>query len=59
MCHGDDFTCVGEDEDLKWLAEEMRKWFEIKVRAVLGPEAKDDKGVVILGRVVRWKDWGI
>ena len=59
VCHGDDFTCVGDDEDLQWLAEEMKKWFEIKVRAVLGPDAGDDKEVVILGRVVRWKEWGI
>ena len=37
----------------------MRKWFEIRIRAVLGPEEKDDKDVVILGRVVRWKEWGV
>ena len=59
VCHGDDFTVVGEDGGLRWLAEEMGRWFEIKVRAVLGPEARDDKEVIILGRVVRWKEWGI
>ena len=59
VCHGDDFTCVGEEEELNWLATEMKKWFELKVRGVLGPEAKDDKEVVILGRTVRWKEWGI
>ena len=32
----------------------MKSWFEIKVRAMLGPEEKDDKEVVLLGRVVRW-----
>eukprot|EP00973_Karenia_brevis_P066815 9287883-Karenia_brevis.AAC.1 len=32
----------------------MESWFEIKVRAILGPEEQDDKEVVILGRVVRW-----
>eukprot|EP00973_Karenia_brevis_P077267 10732734-Karenia_brevis.AAC.1 len=37
----------------------MESWFEIKVRAVLGPEPKDDKAVTILGRIVRWNDEGI
>eukprot|EP00973_Karenia_brevis_P071705 9963982-Karenia_brevis.AAC.1 len=37
----------------------MESWFEIKVRAVLGPEEKDDKEVTILGRFVRWTDEGI
>ena len=37
----------------------MQNWFEIKVRAKLGPEDTDDKEVTILGRTVRWKDWGI
>eukprot|EP00973_Karenia_brevis_P088374 12254077-Karenia_brevis.AAC.1 len=37
----------------------MESWFEIKVRAVLGPEPKDDKEVTILGRIVRWKEEGI
>eukprot|EP00973_Karenia_brevis_P084068 11664326-Karenia_brevis.AAC.1 len=34
----------------------MRSWFEIKVRAILGPEEHDDKEVVILGRLVTWKE---
>ena len=37
----------------------MKTWFEIKVRAVLGPGVGDDKEVVILGWVIRWKPWGI
>lgn len=59
VCQGDDFTLVGEEADLRWIAKMMKSWFEIKVRAMLGPEARDDKEVVILRRVVRWKDWGI
>ena len=50
---------MGEEEELNWLATETKKWFELKVRGVLGPEAKDDKEVVILGRTVTWKEWGI
>eukprot|EP00973_Karenia_brevis_P029714 4099760-Karenia_brevis.AAC.1 len=37
----------------------MESWFEIKVRAVFGPEEKDDKEVTILGRLVRWTLEGI
>ena len=37
----------------------MKSWFEIKVRGVLGPDLNDDKEVVILGRTVRLKSWGI
>ena len=37
----------------------MKSWFEVKVRARLGPEPSDDKEIVVLGRVVSWKDEGI
>eukprot|EP00973_Karenia_brevis_P014701 2006254-Karenia_brevis.AAC.1 len=37
----------------------MESWFEIKVKAVLRPEEKDDKEVTIFGRLVRWTDEGI
>eukprot|EP00973_Karenia_brevis_P039436 5445121-Karenia_brevis.AAC.1 len=37
----------------------MESWFEIKVRAILGPEEKEDEEVVIVGRVVRWLKDGI
>eukprot|EP00973_Karenia_brevis_P059194 8241984-Karenia_brevis.AAC.1 len=37
----------------------MMSWFEMKVRAVLGPEESDDKEVTILGRLVRWTKEGI
>ena len=52
---GDDFTFLGRDRDLKEAAEQMKKWYEIKVRAMLGPEAGDDKDVRILGRVLKWE----
>ena len=40
-------------------AKLMQSWFEIKVRGILGPDDKDCKEMVILGRVVKWKSWGI
>ena len=54
--HGDDFTFCGFDIDLDWVEILMKAWFEIKVRARLGPEDRDDKDVTILGRTVRWRD---
>ena len=56
VVHGDDFTFMAEDAELKRMANLMSEWYDIKVRAVLGPEENDDKEVVILGRTVRWKD---
>ena len=45
--HGDDFTIVGLGEDLVWIKDLMKSWFEIKVRAVLGNDPGDDKEVVL------------
>ena len=36
VVHGDDFTLCACEEDLFWIRELMKSWFEIKVRAVLG-----------------------
>ena len=52
--HGDDFTFTGLEEVLFWMRDLMKSWFEIKVRAMLGPDARDDKEVVILGRRVTY-----
>ena len=59
VVHGDDFTLCGLEEDLDWITELIKTWFDIKVRATMGPDDKDDKEVVILGRTLRWKTWGI
>ena len=52
--HGDDFTLCGLEEDLVWIKDLMKSWFKIKLRAMLGPDEKDDKEVILLGRRVRW-----
>ena len=57
--HGDDFVICGFDGDLRWVADYLEGCFKIKVRAVLGEEAADDKEVTVLGRSVRWCDWGL
>jgi hypothetical protein len=59
VIHGDDFTRLGYKGDLDWFKREMVKRFEIKLKARLGPEDKDDKHVGILNRVVEWDEEGI
>ena len=59
VCHGDDFTVVEEEEEMRRLAKLMGGWFIIKVRGILGPEIGDDKEIVILGRSVRWTEEGV
>eukprot|EP00973_Karenia_brevis_P065668 9127582-Karenia_brevis.AAC.1 len=54
--HGDDFSLCGCEEDLSWLRDLMKTRFEIKVRAILGPEGHGDKEVVISERLVTWKE---
>ena len=44
VVHGDDFTLEGPADAPKDIAEEMRQFWIIKVRAVLGPLAFHDKG---------------
>ena len=50
--HRDDFMLCGIAEDSLWIQGLMKSRFEIKVRAIFGPEEKDDKEVVLLGRVL-------
>jgi len=57
--HGDDFTFLGFEEDLLDLVELLKSWFELKVTGILGPDDKDDKEIVILGRTVKWHQGGI
>ena len=59
VVHGDDFTFTGDDVSLRWVEEIMSQWYEVKVRARLGPGDQDDKEATLLGRIVRWEAWGI
>ncbi len=54
VVHGDDFDIEGDIEDLRDVAASLSKHWIVKVRAVLGPDAADDKEVSILNRIVRW-----
>ena len=37
----------------------MKRWFDIKDRGMLGFGREDLKEVTILGRTVKWNEWGI
>ena len=59
VVHGDDFTALGEDEDLNWYESELSKYFELKIRGRVGPEASDDKEMRILNRILRIDSEGL
>ena len=54
VIHGDDFTILGNEVELDWFRDCISGKFEVKFRARLGPEAKDDKSVRLLNRVISW-----
>ena len=52
VVHGDDFTFLGNDQDLQWCTEIMEKEYEVKVRGKLGPDKSHDKSMIILNRSI-------
>ena len=59
VVHRNDFIFSGADKDLTWVEQLMKEWFEVKVRARIGPDESDDKENSIWGKRVRWEQWGI
>ena len=59
VVHGDDFTSLATGDQCDWLAKELKKHFDLKVRGVLGSGPKDDKSSRILNRIVSWDEHGI
>ena len=59
VVHGDDLTGLGEGADLDWYEDALAKFFELKLRARIGPEAGDDKEVRILNRILRLDAGGL
>ena len=57
--HGDDIVACGEHGVLQWLQEEVSNKYLTKVRGLLGPEPADKKTIVILNRVLEWRNEGI
>ena len=56
VVHGDDFTFVGKDRELKKVRNLMEKWYEVKVKGTLGGDAKDCKEMSLLNRKLDWKE---
>ncbi len=54
VVHGDDFVFLGPGPALSRVRCHMQKWYELKVRSILGPEPGDDKQATILGRILKW-----
>ena len=54
VVHGDDFTFLGYPEVLDEILKEMKTWWDIKLRAVMGDGITDDREVTILNRTLRW-----
>ena len=50
---------MSEAEGLDYIEVLMKKWYDVKVKARLGPEPGDAKEVDILGRRVRWTEQGV
>ena len=57
--HGDDFLVSGPVTHLKELKKAICDKYKAKVRATLGLEITDDKSVVMLGRIIEWKEHGV
>ena len=59
VVHGDDFVFVGVDEQLDWVLGVLEKEYELKNRGRLGSGECDAKEIDMLGRVIRWHEWGL
>ena len=59
VVHGDDFTFLGFEDELKRMAAKMAEWYEIKMRGIVGTEEGDEKSMVILNREIRVTEEGL
>ena len=55
----DDFVFVGLDVDLDCTLEILQANYELKNRGRLGSGVEDTKEIDMLGRKLRWYDWGL
>jgi hypothetical protein len=53
LVHGDEFAFVGDEKGLNHIESKMKTWYELKVKARLGPDPSDDKEIDVLNRIVR------
>ena len=58
LVHGDDFIFVADDDELTWCEQQLKAHYVCK-SIWLGPSAPDVQEARILGRVIRYEEWGI
>ena len=59
VCHGDDFTALGSDEELSWYESVLAMAFELGDKTRLGHDPGDSKEVRILNRILRLDEGGL
>ena len=59
VVHGDDFSFLGREAELRKVVKLMGEWYSIKVRGILGGRPGDDKRITILGRNLIWGEQDI
>ena len=59
VVHGDDFTALGNDDQLTWYEEELQKSFEVKLRGRLGEGCPGPQEIRILNRIVTIDEHGL
>lgn len=57
LMHGDDLV-AGPKEGVDRKNYQHKLWYEVKVGAILRPDADDDKDLVVRGQAVRWTHEG-
>ena len=57
LVHGDDFVCVGDSGDLRWLEDRLKDRFEIKSK-MMGLKPGESREERILNRVIRVSENG-
>ena len=57
--HGDDFVVEGDEEQLARVQESVCNRYPTKVRGIVGPAPTDVKEIIILNRVLQWRETSI
>ena len=56
VVHGDDFTFMGVSDGLQQIRDGTEQEYSVTVRAILGDEPGDDREIVILNRLLGWRE---
>lgn len=59
VIHGDDFTILGMEDSLDWFRRHVQATYSAKLRGRIGPAKSDLKSIIILNRVLEWREDGI